>query len=138
MEYDAGSQRLRIGGGYVENVPAAVWEYEVSGKNILRHWFSYRRANRERPIIGDRRAPSPLGDIQPDAWPAEYTTELLNLLHILGWLVQLEPGLADLLDRICANDTISVDELMDAGVFGGGLSGTGAATEGSGEQISML
>jgi hypothetical protein len=43
-----------------------------------------RKANRERPIIGDRRPPSSLGDIQPDHWLAEYTSELVNVLHVLG------------------------------------------------------
>jgi hypothetical protein len=41
-------------------------------------WFSYRKRNRERPIIGDRRPPSKLGVIQPDHWLAEYTTELAS------------------------------------------------------------
>jgi hypothetical protein len=45
--------------------PTAVWAYQVSGKPVLTHWFSYRRRNRDRPIIGDRRSPSPLADIQP-------------------------------------------------------------------------
>jgi hypothetical protein len=138
IDYDRLTQRLRIGSGYVENVPAEVWEYEVSGKHVLRQWFSYRRATRERPIIGDRRPPSPLGDIQPDDWQAEYTTELLNVLHVLGWLVQLEPSQADLLDRICANQMIALDELVAVGAIGGGLTGVGSATEGSGEQISLL
>ena len=66
----------------------AVWAYEVSGKHVLRQWFSYRKKNRERPIIGDRRPPSTLGDIQPDHWLAEYTTELINVLHVLGRLVR--------------------------------------------------
>jgi hypothetical protein len=33
---------------------------------VLTQWFSYRKKNRERAIIGDRRPPSKLGDIQPD------------------------------------------------------------------------
>jgi hypothetical protein len=52
------------------------------------------------PIIGDRRKPSPLGDIQPDHWLPEYTTELLNVLNVLAMLVELEPHQAELLDRI--------------------------------------
>jgi hypothetical protein len=76
-------------------------------------WFSYRKANRERPIIGDKRPPSPLGDIQPDHWLAEYTTELMNVLHVLGGLVDLEPGQAELLDEICAGPLISADDLQD-------------------------
>jgi hypothetical protein len=48
-----------------------MWNYEISGKHVLHQWFSYRKANRERPITGDRRKPSKLGDIQPDHWLAE-------------------------------------------------------------------
>lgn len=50
---------------------------------------------------GDRRPPSPLGEIQPDHWLPEYTSELLNVLNVLGRLVQLEPNQADLLKRVC-------------------------------------
>jgi len=117
IDYDATKQRLLIGTGYVENVPPAVWRYEVSGKQVLLQWFSYRRRDRERPIIGDRRPPSPLGLIQPDHWLAEYTTELINVLNVLGWLVELEPQQAALLEKICAGPTMSVDELSVAGAF---------------------
>jgi len=46
--------------------------------------FLCGRGRRARPISGDRWPPSNLGDIQPDHWPAEYTTELLNVLHVLA------------------------------------------------------
>ena len=88
-----------------------MWNYEVSGKQVLLQWFSYRKANRERPIIGDRRPPSPLGDIQPDYWLAEYTTELINLLNVVNLLIDLEPKQSELLEKICAGPLISVDEL---------------------------
>jgi hypothetical protein len=109
--YDPARRRLLVGSGYVENVAPAVWEYEVSGKKVLRQWFSYRKKDRERPLIGDKRPPSPLGDIQPDAWPAEYTTELLDLLHVLTRLVALEPAQAALLERVCSGPTIPADDL---------------------------
>ena len=102
MDYDPAKKRLRIGKGHIDNVPQGVWDYEVSGKNVLRQWFSYRRRDRTRPIIGDRRPPSPLDKIQPDHWLDDYTTDLMNLLHVLGRLVALEPAQADLLERICA------------------------------------
>jgi len=117
IDYDASKQRLLIGHGFIENVPPAVWDYEVSGKQVLVQWFSYRRKNRERPIIGDRRPPSKLGDIQPDHWLPEYTTELINVLNVLGLLVDLEPEQADLLERICAGPLISESELEDAGAL---------------------
>jgi hypothetical protein len=76
-----------------------------------------RRKTRERPLIGDRRPPSPLGDIQPDAWPAEYTTELLNVLNVLGLLVALEPAQAALLHRICTSTLFDGPALLAAGDF---------------------
>jgi hypothetical protein len=94
-----------------------VWNYEVSGKQVLRQWFSYRKANRERPIIGDRRPPSKLGDIQPYYWPAEYTTELINVLNVIGWLVGLEQAQAELLEQLCSGRTISTEELRAAGAL---------------------
>ena len=67
--------------------------------------------------MGDRRPPSPLGDIQPDHWLPEYTTELLNVLNVLAMLVELEPRQAELLDQICKGPLISEDELKTAGAF---------------------
>lgn len=117
MHYDEASSRLLLGTGYVENVSSAVWKYEVSGKQVLVQWFSYRRTNRERPIIGDRRPPSALGNIQPDHWLAEYTTELINVLNLLGLLVELEPKQASLLEKICSSPLISAEVLKAEGVF---------------------
>jgi predicted helicase len=139
LEYDATNQRLIVGNGYVENVSPEVWAYEVSGKQILRQWFSYRKANRERPIIGDRRPPSKLGNIQPDYWLAEYTTELINVLNILAWLVNLEPQQAELLERVCSGSTISVDELrLQGGLLSNANYKSKTKNKGSVEQLSLL
>jgi hypothetical protein len=115
LAYDAAQQRLLVGSGYIEPVPPAVWRYEVSGKQVLVQWFSYRKKDRVRPIIGDHRQPSLLGQIQPDHWLPEYTTELLNVLNVLGWLVDLEPAQAALLEKICAGPTLSAADLRAAG-----------------------
>ncbi len=112
LVYDAAKQRLKIGTGYIDRVPPAVWEYEVSGKQVLRQWFSYRKKNRERPQIGDKRKPSPLGDIQPDHWLPEYTSELINVLNVLGMLVELEPKQADLLKRVCDGPLIPASKVV--------------------------
>lgn len=117
LDYDVGKHRLLVGSGYVDNVLPPVWKYEVSGKQVLTQWFSYRKKNRERPLMGDRRQPSALGDIQSDQWLPEYTSELLNVLNVLTLLVELEPQQAALLDRICAGPLISESELQEAGAF---------------------
>lgn len=117
MDYDPAARRLKIGKGDVENVTPQMWAYEVSGMSVLRHWFSYRRRDRSRPIIGDRRPPSPLDKIQPDHWLPEYTSDLLDLLNVLGRLIALEPRQADLLDRICAGPLRKAGELREAGAL---------------------
>jgi Type ISP C-terminal specificity domain/N-6 DNA Methylase len=117
MDYDPAKRRLIVGRGYVENVTPEMWAYEVSGKQVLRHWFSYRRRDRSRPIIGDHRPPSPLDSIQPDHWLPEYTSDLIDLLHVLGRLIALEPAQADLLNRICAGPLRSDDQLRAAGAL---------------------
>jgi hypothetical protein len=94
-----------------------MWAYEVSGKRVLWNWFSYRRRDRTKPIIGDKRAPSPLDAVQPEGWLPEYTTDLLDLLHVLGRLIALEPTQADLLNRICAGPLRTAEELSAAGAF---------------------
>jgi len=117
MSYDVASRRLHVGRGFIDNVSRGVWNYEVSGKNVLHQWFSYRKLDRSRPIIGDRRPPSPLDKIQPASWPAEYTTELINLIHVLGRLVALEPRQAALLDRILAAPLLDNATLREAGAL---------------------
>jgi hypothetical protein len=117
LDYDPATRRLKVGNGHIENVTPEMWAYEVSGKQVLWQWFSYRRRDRSRPIIGDRRPPSPLDGLQPEGWLPEYTTDLLDLLHVLGRLIALEPAQADLLNRICAGPLQSGGELVGAGAL---------------------
>ena len=98
-------------------MPPEVWAYQVSSKQVLVQWFSYRRSDRSRPVIGDRRPPSALEMIQPAGWLAEYTTELVNVLHVLGRLVALEPRQVALLNRICDGHLMSADALCTKGAF---------------------
>jgi hypothetical protein len=61
--------------------------------------------------------PLQLGDLQPDHWLAEYTTELINVLHVLGRLVELEPVQAELLEQVCSGQTFTAAELRAAGAL---------------------
>lgn len=62
-------------------------------------------------MIGDRRPPSPLDGIQPDHWLNEYTADLMNLLHVLGRLVLLEPRQATVLEQILAGPLLGIADL---------------------------
>lgn len=114
ISYSADLRRLHVGEGYVDNVAPDVWSYEVSGMQVITQWFSYRKKDRRRPLIGDKRPPSPLGDIQPEGWLPEYTSELVNVLHVLTRLRALEPRQSDLLRRIVDGRQIDVEKLGDA------------------------
>jgi hypothetical protein len=127
---------LWVGKGHIDNVPPDVWAYEGSGMQVLTQWFSYRKRDRRRPLIGDKRPPSPLGDIQPDHWLAEYTTELMNVLHVLGRLVMLEANQADLLDRICGGPLVASDAISTANVAARGKATPGDVQDD--RQSSML
>ena len=117
MDHDAVKNRLHVGEGYIDNVSKGMWDYEVSGKPVLWHWFSYRKADRSRPMIGDRRPPSPLEKIQPDGWLAEYTSDLINLLNVLGRVIALEPVQASMLDAICVGPLMTRTALAAAGLL---------------------
>jgi hypothetical protein len=117
LAYDEGQRVLKFGTGRIENVGPAVRAYEVSGKVVLDQWWSYRREDREKPPMGDRRPHSPLASIQPTEWPSEYTTELLNVLRVLTRLVALEPAQDAMLKRIVEGPTIDADDLMGSGAL---------------------
>lgn len=133
LEYDPALRRMKIGSGFVANVLPEVWAYEISGKNVLSQWWSYRRRDRSKPPMGDRRPHSKLSEIQPTIWPAEYTTELLALLRVLTRLVVLEPRQADLLTRIVDGPTIDSDTLSAAGSLS---EASAEAPENSGDEES--
>lgn len=114
MDYDPAKRRLIIGKGFIDNVSPEMWAYEVSGKQTVWHWFSYRKRDRSRPLIGDKRPPSPLDSIQPDHWLAEYTTDLIALLNVLGRLVELQPRQADLMERILNGEMIKAPHVEAA------------------------
>jgi hypothetical protein len=111
VSHDPETETLHVGEGQFTPVPVAVWEYDVGGMQVVKKWFSYRKAN-----PGGRRS-SPLDDIHAERWPHEWTTELLDLLTVLRRLVELEPRQADLLEQILAGPQITVGDLTASGVF---------------------
>jgi hypothetical protein len=78
ISYDTGKQRLHVGKGYVDNVTQAMWDYEVSGKQVLWHWFSYLApALRLRQNPGDSTDTMALNR-QPDFFLSDVQPELLE------------------------------------------------------------
>ncbi len=111
FSYDAEQRILRIGDGVFDNVPPEIHAYEVSGTNVVRSWFNYRRAGKGSPDSNS------LESIRPDGWRPEWDIELLDILNALTALVALEPEQAELLAAIIDGPQITVDDLTAAEVL---------------------
>ena len=110
MTYDAARAILRVGDGEFGPVIPAVWAYEVGGKNVLKSWFNYRKAE-----PGGKKT-SPLDKVHTTTWPTEWSTDLIDVLSVLTRVVNLEPAQADLLERILAGPLLARENLTAAGV----------------------
>ena len=111
ISYDPDTETLHVGEGQIRPVPPRVWEYEVSGMRIVRKWFDYRKEN------PSGRRSSPLDAVGPNCWPSKFTTELLDLLNVLGQCAKLEPVQENILDRICQRPVIAIEDLTQAKVL---------------------
>ncbi|MFB4315140.1 type ISP restriction/modification enzyme [Actinomadura sp. 21ATH] len=112
-DYDRHTQTLLIGSsGRVAPVPASVWTYNVAGMRVVNKWIGYRLKNpRGRP------PGSPLDLINATTWTHEFNDDLLDLLHVLGLLVRLEPRQAALLEEISTAPLVTVAELREVGIL---------------------
>lgn len=111
VTYDAARQVVELGNGEFGPVPPAVWGYTVGGKNVIKSWVNYRKAE-----PGGKKT-SPLDHVHADAWDPDWTTEFFDLLTVLTCLVELEPAQADLLERIVGGSLLTKDVLQTAGVL---------------------
>lgn len=111
MRYDEGTRTLHVGAGEIAPVAPEVWNYQVSGMPVVKHWFGYRK---KKPS-GNRK--TPLDQIVATRWTSTMTTELLELLNVLSRCVELEPRQEDLLDRIANGPLITIDDLVESGVL---------------------
>lgn len=111
MRYEEGTRTLHIGAGEIAPVAPEVWNYQISGMPVVKHWLRYRK---KKPA-GNRK--TPLDQIVATRWTSTMTTELLELLNVLGRCIELEPRQENLLDRIVDGPLITVDDLTASGVL---------------------
>jgi len=103
--YDDGAEILFVGSGKFEPVAPEVYEFEVSGLKVVQSWLGYRMKEPKG------RRSSPLDDINPETWPSEFTTELLELLWVLEHTLAEYPKQAKLLDAVVKGPLFTADEL---------------------------
>ncbi|MFI7003618.1 type ISP restriction/modification enzyme [Nocardia sp. NPDC050175] len=111
LAYDHETQTLHVGSGRIAPVSPEVFNYSVNGMMILKHWFGYRK-RKPSGVQG-----SPLCEISAKRWTSTMTTELLELLNVLGACVSLEPQQEALLVQVMDSSLISIDDLTAAGVL---------------------
>jgi len=109
--YDATEGVVRVGDGAVGPVGPGVGNYQVSGMRVIDQWLGYRR------LDPAGRTSSDLDSVIRSDWPAEWTSELLELIWTIEALVDLEPSQALLLGRVLESELISVDDLKAAGIL---------------------
>ena len=99
-EHESGTQTLHVGVGAFAPVAADVYNFQVSGLKVVQSWLGYRMKHPKG------RKSSPLDDITPDRWTAQFTTELLELLWILEETIATYPSQARLLEEVTSQATL--------------------------------
>jgi len=90
-----GDGTLIVGKSAFAPVRHEVYEFEVSGLKVVQSWLNYRM-RRPRNV----RKSSPLDDIRPERWTADFTGELLRVLWILEATIETYQAQRNLLERI--------------------------------------
>ncbi|MHB1326061.1 MAG: type ISP restriction/modification enzyme, partial [Thermoleophilia bacterium] len=104
FSYDEITKTLQVGEGKFQPVSSEVWEFSVSGLEVVKSWLSYRM------LSGAGRKSSPLDDIRPDRWTSQLTEKLLELLWVLESTVATYPKLKESLEAILASELFSAKD----------------------------
>jgi hypothetical protein len=105
FSYNEATQTLRVGAGEFGPVTKAVFEFGISGLQVVRSWLNYRMKD------GAGRSTSPLDEIRPQQWTMGMTDELLQLLWVLEATIEMFPALKQTLETVIAGETFRADEL---------------------------
>ena len=107
--YTASTGCLEVGDGVITDVDPEVVDYHVGGMPVVEHWLE------QRVPFAPRRRQSPLDRITAAGWEAGWTGELLQVLHAITRLVELEPEQGDLLDDVLSGPLLTTRDLRHAG-----------------------
>lgn len=96
FSYDLANQELHVGKGVFEHVRQEIWEFSISGFEVVKSWLGYRMKTRSG------KKSSPLDDIRPETW--QFDEELLDLLWVLDHTIDLLPDVTAVFERILSSD----------------------------------
>lgn len=98
FRYDEQAQELIVGKGIFNQVRPAVWNFSVSGLQVVKSWLAYRMKERAG------RKSSPLDEIRPEVWT--FDNELLDLLWVLDHTIDLLPEINENFEQIIRGELI--------------------------------
>ena len=105
FRYIPETQTLRVGKGEFAPVAPEIYNFRVSGLNPLQSWLKYRMKD------GAGKKSSPLDDIRPAAWTAQFTEQLLELIWTLEFTLAEYPEQEKLLDDVIGGELLMADDL---------------------------
>jgi hypothetical protein len=108
ISYDPSTRELRVGDGIVAGVRPEVWDFTVSGMQVVPKWLGYRTRSGAGRVVSSS---NPLDRIRPTGWLDAWNDELLDLLRVLTLTVEGFPAQEALLTEIVAGPLIAADEL---------------------------
>lgn len=108
IKYNAETETLQVADGVLAGVPSDVWNFEVSGMNVIPKWLGYRMA---KPAGRAASSDSPLDHMRPSTWAPEWSTELIEIVAALRETLRLTPDGVAILEEILAGSLIAAAEL---------------------------
>ena len=108
FSYNSETLRLNIADGSIVNVSPEIWNFEVSGMQVVKKWLGYRTAKGAGKAMNSS---SPLDHIRPDTWDPEWSKELIELLTVLERTINLLPIGIGLLEEICKGPLLKAKDL---------------------------
>ncbi len=106
--YDPATETLRVADGILAGVPKDVWQFEVSGMQVVPKWLGYRMA---KPAGKAASSKSPLDKIRPTLWLQEWSRELVEIVGVLRETCTLLPIGVEVFEQILAGPLVSADAL---------------------------
>ena len=105
--YDETVRVLKVGDGEIGPVSPAVWNFSVSGLQVIKSWLDYRMKK------GAGKKSSLLDEVRPERWTDDLTRELLEILWVLEWTLGQYPVLDAWLDEVLGSDLFIAAEIPE-------------------------
>jgi hypothetical protein len=103
--YDLAMKQLHVGEGVFGPVCQEVWEFSISGFQVVQHWLSSRMKK------GAGKKSSPLDQFRPESW--HFDEELQDLLWVLEHTVDLWPALSQALTDILDSELFTAQDFPE-------------------------